>query len=142
MRRLSVIATGLLVIGSTVFGCAQMSGSDAGSMKSRAVRDGDNYLINGRKSWVTSAPVADYILLFTMTAPEKKHHGITAFMIDTKLPGFSRGKKEPKLGIRFLGQTSDESVYLLIAFMGAQLLHRHWQRHRQQCKFQERRSDE
>ena len=69
-------------------------------MKSRAVRQGDHYVINGRKSWVTSAPVADYIVLFTMTAPEKKHKGITAFIIETDRPGFSRGKKEPKLGIR------------------------------------------
>lgn len=77
-----------------------MSGSDAGTMRSRAVRQGDEYVINGRKSWVTSAPVADYILLFTMTQPEKKHRGISAFMIDTRKPGFQRGKKEPKLGIR------------------------------------------
>jgi alkylation response protein AidB-like acyl-CoA dehydrogenase len=77
-----------------------MSGSDAGSMASRAVRAGDEYIINGRKSWVTSAPVADYILLFTMTDPDRKHNGITAFMIETDKPGFSRGKKEPKLGIR------------------------------------------
>ncbi|HEX9028241.1 MAG TPA: acyl-CoA dehydrogenase [Anaerolineales bacterium] len=77
-----------------------MSGSDAGTMRSRAVLEGDHYVINGRKSWVTSAPVAGYILLFTMTAPEKKHKGITAFMIDTSKPGFVRGKKEPKLGIR------------------------------------------
>ncbi|MGQ0601118.1 MAG: acyl-CoA dehydrogenase [Anaerolineales bacterium] len=77
-----------------------MSGSDAGTMKSRAVRDGDAYVINGRKSWVTSAPVADIVVLFTMTAPEKKHKGITAFLIETDQPGFMRGKKEPKLGIR------------------------------------------
>jgi alkylation response protein AidB-like acyl-CoA dehydrogenase len=77
-----------------------MSGSDAGTMRSRAVRDGDYYIINGRKSWVTSAPVAKYIVLFTMTEPEKQHHGITAFIIDTDDPGFVRGKKEPKLGIR------------------------------------------
>jgi alkylation response protein AidB-like acyl-CoA dehydrogenase len=77
-----------------------MSGSDAGNMRSRAVRDGDDYVINGRKSWVTSAPVADMILLFTMTAPEKKHKGISAFLIDTDQAGFSRGKTEPKLGIR------------------------------------------
>lgn len=82
-----------------------MSGSDAGTMKSRAVRaangsGGDHYVINGRKSWVTSAPVADVIILFTLTAPEKKHKGITAFIIETDRPGFVRGKKEPKLGIR------------------------------------------
>src|SRR5512140_1301801 len=78
-----------------------MSGSDAGTMKSRAVRDGDHYVINGRKSWVTSGPVADYIVVFMMTDQTKKQKGISAFIVDTKnAPGFSRGKKEPKLGIR------------------------------------------
>ncbi len=77
-----------------------MSGSDAGTMSSRAVKIGDEYVINGRKSWVTSGPVANFIVLFTMTDAEKKHRGITAFLIDTSKPGFSVGKKEPKLGIR------------------------------------------
>ena len=77
-----------------------MSGSDAGTMRSRAVLEGDHYIINGRKSWVTSGPVAEYVLLFSMTAPEKKQKGITAFLIDANQPGFIRGKKEPKLGIR------------------------------------------
>ena len=77
-----------------------MSGSDSGAMRSRAARVGDHYILNGRKSWVTSAPVADYIVVFSLTEPEKKHHGITAFIIETDKPGFSRGKKEPKLGIR------------------------------------------
>lgn len=77
-----------------------MSGSDAGAMKSRAVRDGDHYVINGRKSWVTSGPVAAYMVLFTMTQPEKGHNGITAFIIETDKPGFVKGKTEPKLGIR------------------------------------------
>lgn len=79
-----------------------MSGSDAGTMKSRAVLNpaGTHYIINGTKSWVTSGPVADYILLFTMTDPDQGHKGITAFLIDTAQDGFVRGKKEPKLGIR------------------------------------------
>jgi alkylation response protein AidB-like acyl-CoA dehydrogenase len=77
-----------------------MSGSDAGTMRSRAVRDGDFYILNGRKSWVTSGPVADYILVFMMTAPEQAHRGITAFLTDATQPGYIRGKKEPKLGIR------------------------------------------
>ncbi|MEN8241583.1 MAG: acyl-CoA dehydrogenase [Chloroflexota bacterium] len=77
-----------------------MSGSDAGRMLSTAVLDGDSYVLNGRKSWVTSGPVADYILVFVMTAPEKLHKGITAFLVDADFPGFVRGKKEPKLGIR------------------------------------------
>ncbi|MCZ2114296.1 MAG: acyl-CoA dehydrogenase family protein [Anaerolineae bacterium] len=79
-----------------------MSGSDAGTMKSRAILNeaGTHYIINGRKSWVTSGPYADYIVLFTMTQPEKGHRGVTAFLIDTTRPGFVRGRKEPKLGIR------------------------------------------
>ncbi len=79
-----------------------MSGSDAGTMRSRAVLNeaGTHYVINGRKSWVTSAPHADIIVLFTMTQPEKKHKGVTAFIIETDKPGFERGKTEPKLGIR------------------------------------------
>jgi len=76
------------------------SGSDAGTMRSRATRDGDFYILNGRKSWVTSGPVADYFVVFMMTDPEKKQKGVTAFLVDGKAPGLTRGKKEPKLGIR------------------------------------------
>jgi alkylation response protein AidB-like acyl-CoA dehydrogenase len=77
-----------------------MSGSDAGTMKTRAIRDGDVYIINGRKSWVTSGPVAKYVVLFAVTDPEKGQKGISAFLVDSNQPGFIRGKKEPKLGIR------------------------------------------
>lgn len=76
------------------------SGSDAGTMRSRAVRDGDYYILNGRKSWVTSGPVADYFVVFTMTDPDKKQKGVSAFLVEGKTPGLTRGKKEPKLGIR------------------------------------------
>ncbi|MDQ4077511.1 MAG: acyl-CoA dehydrogenase [Chloroflexota bacterium] len=89
-----------------------MSGSDAGTMRSRALKnDEGNYVINGRKSWVTSGPVAEYIVLFTVTDPDAqpKHRGISAFMIDTDKPGFIRGKKEPKLGIR--ASATSESLY-------------------------------
>jgi alkylation response protein AidB-like acyl-CoA dehydrogenase len=77
-----------------------MSGSDAATMKSRAVRQGDSYVINGTKSWVTSAPAADTLVLFTMTDPERGHRGITAFIIETDKPGFNVGRNEDKLGIR------------------------------------------
>lgn len=76
------------------------SGSDAASMRSRAVRDGDFYVLNGRKSWVTSGPVADYIVVFMMTDPEKRQKGITAFLVEGNAKGLTRGRKEPKLGIR------------------------------------------
>ena len=60
------------------------SGSDAGTMKSRATRDGDFYVLNGRKSWVTSGPVADYFVVFMMTDPDKKQKGVSAFLVDGK----------------------------------------------------------
>jgi len=77
------------------------SGSDATAMRCRATRQADgSFIINGKKSWITSGPVAKYILLFAMSDPDKHARGITAFMIDTDKPGFHRGKTEPKLGIR------------------------------------------
>ena len=77
------------------------SGSDATAMRCRAVKQADgSFVINGQKSWITSGPVARYIVLFAMTEPEKGSRGITAFMIDTRKPGFGRGKTEPKLGVR------------------------------------------
>ncbi len=77
------------------------SGSDATAMRCRAVkREDGKFVINGKKSWITSGPVAKYIVLFCMTAPEKGAKGISAFMIDTAKPGFACGKTEPKLGIR------------------------------------------
>ncbi|NIS82614.1 MAG: acyl-CoA dehydrogenase [Anaerolineales bacterium] len=77
-----------------------MSGSDAATMRSRATREGDVYMLNGRKSWVSSAPKADFILVFLMTDPDAGHKGITAFLTEPGEPGFSLGKPEPKLGIR------------------------------------------
>jgi alkylation response protein AidB-like acyl-CoA dehydrogenase len=76
------------------------SGSDAGTMKSRAIRDGNFYVLNGRKSWVTSGPVADYFVVFMMTDPDKNQKGVSAFLVEGKTKGLVRGKKEPKLGIR------------------------------------------
>jgi len=78
------------------------SGSDASRMRSRAVLsdDGEHYLINARKSWITSGPYARYLVLFAATDPDAGARGISAFIIDTEREGFSRGKTEPKLGIR------------------------------------------
>ena len=77
------------------------SGSDATAMRCRAVKQGDGtFVVNGKKSWITSGPVAKYIVLFAMTDPDKAARGITAFLIDTTRAGFHRGKTEPKLGIR------------------------------------------
>ena len=77
------------------------SGSDATAMRCRAVKQADgSYVINGQKSWITSGPVARYIVLFAVTDPAQGARGITAFMIDATRPGFGRGKTEPKLGVR------------------------------------------
>jgi alkylation response protein AidB-like acyl-CoA dehydrogenase len=76
------------------------SGSDAANMRTRAVRDGDEYVINGKKSWITSGSVAKYIMLFAVTDPAAGPKGISAFLIDTAKEGFASGKTEPKLGIR------------------------------------------
>ena len=77
------------------------SGSDATAMRCKATKQADGtYVVNGKKSWITSGPVAKYIVLFAMTDPDKGARGITAFMVDTTRDGFGRGKTEPKLGIR------------------------------------------
>ncbi len=76
------------------------SGTDAGSLKTRAEDKGDHYLVNGTKAWVTNAGFADFFLTFVSTSPELKNKGITALLIDKGLPGFTLGKKEMKLGIK------------------------------------------
>ncbi|WP_326522827.1 acyl-CoA dehydrogenase family protein [Sphingomonas sp.] len=70
------------------------AGSDVMSMKTRAVRDGDSYVINGQKIWITWGGDADYVLLFAKTG----ERAITPFIVDTKTPGFQRGRQEHKLG--------------------------------------------
>lgn len=76
------------------------SGSDAGNMRTTAVRRNGDYIINGRKSWISSGPYADYILLFCTTDKSKGSKGTSCFIIDTTKPGLIKGKIEPKLGIR------------------------------------------
>ncbi len=75
------------------------AGSDAGSLTCKAKKDGDDYLINGSKAWITSGDHADLIVLFARTSREG-NRGITAFLVETTTEGFSVGKKEPKMGIR------------------------------------------
>jgi butyryl-CoA dehydrogenase len=76
------------------------SGSDAAGMKTTAVRDGDEYVLNGSKIFITNGGEAEIYVVFAVTDPTKKHHGITAFIVEKGTPGFSFGKKEKKLGIR------------------------------------------
>jgi alkylation response protein AidB-like acyl-CoA dehydrogenase len=79
------------------------SGSDAANMRTVAVREGDEYVLNGRKSWVTSGPVADYIVTFVTTDPSAGTKATMAVIAEGGRPGMERGKKEPKLGIRASG---------------------------------------
>ena len=75
------------------------AGSDAAEQRTTAVRRGDKYVINGTKNWITNGPVADAIVLFTMTDLSKGTKGITAFIVDTTTAGFLRQKPDEKLGI-------------------------------------------
>ena len=88
-------------------GCFSLSepaaGSDAGSIRTTAIRKGDYYVINGTKNWVTNGPEADIIVLFTSVDLSKKHRGITAFIVERETPGVVVGKKEDKLGIKASG---------------------------------------
>jgi len=76
------------------------AGSDAASLRTSAVQDGDSYVINGEKSFITSANYAKVFLVFCRTEPESKTHGISLFVIDRDMPGLEVGAKEKKLGIR------------------------------------------
>ncbi|HDR6309340.1 TPA: acyl-CoA dehydrogenase AcdA [Bacillus cereus] len=76
------------------------SGSDAGGMKTTAKRDGDHYILNGSKIFITNGGIADIYVVFALTDPESKQRGTSAFIVESDTPGFSVGKKESKLGIR------------------------------------------
>ncbi|HFK1750901.1 TPA: acyl-CoA dehydrogenase AcdA [Bacillus cereus] len=76
------------------------SGSDAGGMKTIAKRDGDHYILNGSKIFITNGGIADIYVVFALTDSESKQRGTSAFIVESDTPGFSVGKKESKLGIR------------------------------------------
>lgn len=76
------------------------TGSDAANQETRAVKRGDTYLLNGRKNFITNGPNADAMIVFAMTDKEKRHKGISAFIVEKRCSGFSVGKIEKKLGIR------------------------------------------
>lgn len=76
------------------------AGSDATSQKTEAVRDGDHYILNGTKNWITNGSTASVYLVIAQTDPAKGHKGISAFIVEKGWDGFVIGKKEDKLGIR------------------------------------------
>ena len=79
------------------------AGSDAGSMTTKAVEDGDYYILNGRKTFITGAHMAKNSVIFAKTDPDKGSRGITCFIVDMSLPGVSVGKHEEKMGQRGVG---------------------------------------
>ena len=76
------------------------SGSDAAAMRTGATRQGDSWVLNGTKNFITNGSIADVAIVFAQTDPTERHKGIAAFIVETKTPGFSVGKLEKKLGIR------------------------------------------
>lgn len=76
------------------------AGSDAGGMKCRAVREGDEYVLNGVKRWITNAGVSEYYTVMAVTDPEKRTKGISAFVVEKSDEGVSFGAPEKKLGIK------------------------------------------
>jgi alkylation response protein AidB-like acyl-CoA dehydrogenase len=76
------------------------AGSDAASMKTRAVRDGDSWILNGSKKWISHAGVSDYYTVLASTDPEARAKGITAFVVEKDDPGVSFGAHEKKMGFR------------------------------------------
>ncbi|MEU6748368.1 acyl-CoA dehydrogenase [Spirillospora sp. NPDC046719] len=76
------------------------AGSDAGGMKTRAVRDGDHWVLNGAKMWITNAGVSEYYTVMAVTDPSAGARGISAFVVEKSDPGVSFGPKERKLGIK------------------------------------------
>ncbi len=86
------------------------AGSDPGGMKTHAVRDGDDWVIDGTKNWITNLGVADFYVVFAVTDREVSHsRGVTAFVVEADRPGFSVGKLEHKLGIR--GSPTGQPVF-------------------------------
>lgn len=76
------------------------AGSDAGSIETTAVRDGDSYVINGAKMWISLAEIADHFLIFASLDRSLKHKGLTAFVVERGTPGFTQGTIKGKLGVR------------------------------------------
>lgn len=96
------------------------AGTDAAMQQTTAVADGDNYIINGSKIFITNAGYADVYVIFAMTDKSKGNKGITAFILEKGMPGFTIGKKEKKLGIR--GSATCELIFENVVVPKTQML--------------------
>jgi len=97
-KYLPPIAAGTALI---AFGLSEKaSGSDAGSLRTTAIRDGSDFILNGHKKWNTNGAVASTFTVYALTDPDKGMRGISAFIVEKGTPGFSVGKREDTMGIR------------------------------------------
>jgi isovaleryl-CoA dehydrogenase len=96
------------------------AGSDVVGMRLAAVKEGNNYILNGTKMWITNGPYADVLVVYAKTSPEKHHKGITAFLVEKTMPGFSTSPKLDKLGMR--GSPTCELVFNNCAVPEAHIL--------------------
>jgi isovaleryl-CoA dehydrogenase len=114
-----------LISGEHVGGLAMSepgSGSDVVSMKTRAAKRGDHYVLNGSKMWITNGPEAEVLIVYAKTAPEAGARGITAFVIEKGMKGFSTAQKLDKLGMR--GSDTCELVFVDCEVPGENILGR------------------
>ena len=106
-------------------GCFALSepstGSDAAAIATTYKRDGDDFILNGTKNWITNGPEADVCVVFVSSDTSKGNKGITAFVHDMNLPGISRGKREDKMGIR--GSPTSSIMYDNVRLPKSALLH-------------------
>jgi alkylation response protein AidB-like acyl-CoA dehydrogenase len=96
------------------------SGSDSAAMRTTARREGDEYVLNGGKRFITNAGVASVYVVFAKTDPEAGHSGISAFIVESESPGFEVGRIEPKMGIK--GSTTGEIFFNECRIPAANLL--------------------
>ncbi len=96
------------------------AGSDVVGMRLSAKKEGDSYILNGTKMWITNGPNADVLVVYAKTAPEKNQKGITAFLVEKTMPGFSTSPKLDKLGMR--GSPTCELVFDNCAVPAANIL--------------------
>ncbi|MCS7286767.1 MAG: acyl-CoA dehydrogenase [Anaerolineae bacterium] len=85
------------------------AGSDAASIRTRAVKDGDYYVISGLKHFITNGTIADVVIVFATIDPALRHKGITAFIVEKGTPGFKVGREDDKMGIR--GTNTSELIF-------------------------------
>ena len=96
------------------------AGSDAGSQRTKVVKDGDDYVLNGTKMWITNGPQADVCVTYANLDPDQRHKTVCAFIVETDWEGFSVGKVEPKLGIS--ASHTSELIFEDLKVPGANLL--------------------